>query len=269
MQDILQSVNDNNLFRAMDQNMGGYWSRYGLAEGCTLHSTPAVTWIYTGLQFSLFNGVTVVDTDADGVKQTVEGLRSHIATRPAPVLWWISPQSRPDNIGSLLEQHGLQAVGEVPAMAMPLEDLDDRLETIPGFTVERVDIADKQATWGRIAAIGNGCSDDVIREMSQLEGSIDDPRYREQLRYIGYLDGEPVASTAVVLEAGIAGVYAVATVPKARRKGIGQYLTVMPLLEARRRGYRVGILQSSSAGYSIYRRIGFKDVFKYKLYMQS
>jgi len=234
-----------------------------------MYSTPAVTWIYTGLQFSLFNGVTVVDTDADGVKRAVEELGSRIAAQPAPVLWWISPQSRPDNIGSLLEHYGLQAVGEVPAMAMQLEDLDDRLETIPGFSVEKVDSADKQATWGRIAAIGNGCSDDVIREMSRLEGSIDDPRYREQVRYIGYLDGEPVASTAVVLEAGVAGVYAVATVPEARRKGIGQYLTVMPLLEARQRGYKVGILQSSSAGYPIYQRIGFKDVFKYKLYMQS
>jgi len=269
MQKILGSTSSEDLFSAMDVNMGAFWSCYGLAEGCSLQTSPAVTWFYTGLQFSLFNGVPVINTDEEGVKQAFEGLQERIQANPAPALWWISPQSRPDGIGELLESYGLQVVGEVPAMAMNLEELTDQLDTIPGFSYEKVKDAGMQELWGRIAAIGNGCDTDVIETMSKMESTIDDPSYREQIRYIGYLDGQPVASTAMVMDAGVAGIYAVATIPEARKRGIGKYLTQMPLLEARDRGYRVGILQASSAGYPIYQRLGFKDVFKYQLYLQS
>lgn len=269
MQEILNSTSSEDLYSAMDTNMGAFWSCYGLAKGCNLQASPAVTWFYTGLQFPLFNGVPVINTDEDGVKRTVECLRERIRANPAPALWWISPLSRPEGIGELLQSYGMAPVGEVPAMAMNLEDLDDQLDTIPGFTYEKVNDADMQALWGRIAAIGNGCGTGVIEAMSQMESTIDAPSYCEQQRYIGYLDGQPVASTAMVTDAGVAGIYAVATIPEARKRGIGKYLTQMPLLEARERGYRVGILQASSAGYPIYQRLGFKDVFKYQLYLQS
>jgi predicted GNAT family acetyltransferase len=265
----LENMHSDGLLPAMDSNLGAFWSCYGRAEGCTLHADPAVTWFYAGIQFSLFNGVSIIDTDQNGVNRTFEDLQAKIATQGAPALWWISPLSKPDNIGSLLEQHGVEPVGEVPAMAINLEDLDGRLDSIPGFTCQKVDGAEMQALWGRIAAIGNGCDEGVINAMEKTESTIDASRYRAQRRYIGYLDGEPVASTALVLDAGVAGIYAVATVPEARKKGIGRFLTVMPLLEAKEMGYRVGILQSSSAGYSIYQRIGFTEVFRYRLYLQS
>ena len=46
-------------------------------------------------------------------------------------------------------------------------------------------------------------------------------------------------------------------------------MTVIPLLEVKQIGYRVEILQASSMVYPIYKKIGFEDVCKYKLYLQS
>ena len=34
---------------------------------------------------------------------------------------------------------------------------------------------------------------------------------------------------------------------------------VGPLIDARERGYRVGVLESSELGYNVYKRLGFKD----------
>jgi ribosomal protein S18 acetylase RimI-like enzyme len=58
--------------------------------------------------------------------------------------------------------------------------------------------------------------------------------------------------------AGVASVYAVATLPAARGQGIGGAITLMPLLEAREMGYRYGVLFSSEMGVSVYERIGFR-----------
>jgi GNAT superfamily N-acetyltransferase len=92
-------------------------------------------------------------------------------------------------------------------------------------------------------------------------------RYPSDL--IGFLNGMPVARSALAFDAGVAGIYAVGTIPSARGKGIGRAMTVLPLLEARRLGYRVGILQASHMGYSLYQMIGFKKVCRYRLYVQS
>ena len=105
--------------------------------------------------------------------------------------------------------------------------------------------------------------------MERIEATLTDPQYKAQHRYIGFLNGTPVATSALVLDSGVAGIYAVATIPEARRRGIGRIMTVIPLLEARQIGYRVGILQASSMGYSIYKKLGFSDVCMYREYLQS
>ncbi len=85
--------------------------------------------------------------------------------------------------------------------------------------------------------------------------------------YLAWLDGKPVATSMVIFGGGVAGIYAVSTVPEARRKGIGAQVTLRPLLDARAKGYKVGILQSSEMGLGVYRSLGFKEYCRISSYI--
>ncbi len=203
------------------------------------------------------------------MQATLDSLQAMIDQQGAPALWWIGPQAKPDNLDRLLERHGLQPVGEAPGMAIDLALLEHTPETITDFTIQRASNTEMQRLWAQIAGSGTEFPELATAAMARLEATLSDPQYKAQHRYIGFLHGAPVATSALVLDSGVAGIYAVATIPAARRKGIGQAMTDVPLLEARQVGYRVGVLQASSMGYPVCRKMGFRDVCEYQLYLQS
>ncbi len=90
----------------------------------------------------------------------------------------------------------------------------------------------------------------------------DDEPWRHLL---GRPGSEPVATSTLFLSVGVAGMYFVCTVEEARR-GIGAVLTLIPLLEARKIGYRLGVLGASPMGYPVYRKLGFREYCRIGLY---
>jgi ribosomal protein S18 acetylase RimI-like enzyme len=266
---MIESTASPKLLFAMDANMVAFWSAYGRGNGCTLRQAGDAVWFYTGVPHPLFNGVPSAIFDANDVQATIDDLQARIDAQGAPALWWLGPATRPDDLALTLEGHGLVPAGEAPGMALDLDSMNDRLPEIEGFSVKKVGDEMQQALWARVAAIGTGFPDNAIAAMEKVEATLGDPAYKAQHRYLGYLDGKPVASAALVLESGVAGVYAIATIPEARQRGIGRYMTLLPLLEARQQGYHVAILQASSMGYSVYKKLGFKDICNYRLFMQT
>lgn len=78
--------------------------------------------------------------------------------------------------------------------------------------------------------------------------------------FVAYLEGEPVACAMTLLSHRVAGVFYVATVEHARRRGLGDALT----RRAARAGFEMGAgaawLGASEMGAGLYRRIGFEDL---------
>ncbi|HKJ39328.1 MAG TPA: GNAT family N-acetyltransferase, partial [Anaerolineales bacterium] len=77
----------------------------------------------------------------------------------------------------------------------------------------------------------------------------------------------PVGTSQLFRSAGVAGIYNIACIPDVRGMGIGTAVTRTVLVDARKLGYKVGILQASQMGYKVYQRLGFQDFGKLSVFL--
>jgi GNAT superfamily N-acetyltransferase len=83
---------------------------------------------------------------------------------------------------------------------------------------------------------------------------------------VAYLDGTPVAAAQTILSHGIAGVYWVGTVERARGTGLGEAVTRAVTNRAFDLGAALNSLQASPMGEAIYRRMGYEEIYRYVNY---
>jgi GNAT superfamily N-acetyltransferase len=152
-------------------------------------------------------------------------------------------------------------------MAVDLSALNEDLPMPAGLTIQAVDHIEALEQWAYAAIVGFGHPDTEVKIWFDLFADL---RFGLPLRhYVGIVNGRPVATSELFLGAGVAGIYVVATVPEARRQGIGAALTLAPLREARAMGYRIGTLHASSMGLGVYRRLGFREYCRMSHYVWS
>jgi ribosomal protein S18 acetylase RimI-like enzyme len=151
-------------------------------------------------------------------------------------------------------------------MAVDLLALNEDLPAPHGLIIEQVGDVETLKQSCQVAFKGvfgwPDCAVDALLDyyLSVGLGAQSPRRY-----YMGWLKGEPVATSELVLGAGVAGIYGVATVPEARRQGIGTAMTLAALREARALGYRVSVLFTGEKGtppFRLYHRIGFREYCK-------
>jgi ribosomal protein S18 acetylase RimI-like enzyme len=78
--------------------------------------------------------------------------------------------------------------------------------------------------------------------------------------FVAYVDDEPISCAMTLVSHRVAGVFYVATVENARRRGLGDALTRMAARAGFALGARAAWLGASEMGLDLYRRIGFSDL---------
>jgi ribosomal protein S18 acetylase RimI-like enzyme len=262
MTDILTDLSPAALAEAIQENEVRFWLERARIAGWEVHEERGLAWYVSGMAGSMDNGVLRTHLTNEDADRRIEEMQAAFTERELPLVWWGGPARTPADLAARLEAHGFVSQGDDPGMAIDLRALVEDLPTPSGLTVERVADNQQLAEWIVTLRVANGGS---VPQLPLSERSItlnrpdtyvaDDP-YR---LYIARLDGKAVATVAVQLAAGVAGLYCVATVPDARRQGIGSAVVLAGLRDARADGYRVGVLGSSPMGYGVYRRLGFRE----------
>jgi len=153
------------------------------------------------------------------------------------------------------------AVGYTPAWTehpMALHEPPVRSPLTRDVDVRVVSTPEQVLDYGRVVAEAN--DDPGERERAGLvfhDRTILGPHIAA---FVAYLDSAPVSCAMTLVSHGVAGVFYVATVASARRRGLGDALT----RDAARAGFELGAraawLGASEMGADLYRRIGFSDL---------
>jgi GNAT superfamily N-acetyltransferase len=172
---------------------------------------------------------------------------------------WIEPRVRKRS-RRVFEQHGLRLSTEIPGMIA--ERILPPAKPLPYIDVRRVC---DESTRSSFVEIGSVCFHVPVSWFREVFDSVS--VWDRFAAYVGYVDGEPVSTSAVVVGAGAIGVYNVATMPARQRLGFGEATMRFALAEARRvHRFEPVILQSTPVGLRLYQRMGFKTIARVAVY---
>ncbi len=231
-----------------------------------LREMPGVSIASAGSTFQMFNAAFLSTRVATAAELTQRILLPavHFNHRGLEWAYWVcedlmAPAARRRS-HQLFDKYGLRHSVDLPGMVA--ERLLPPAKPLPAIEARRVgDGATREA----FCAIGSLCFHVPLSWFSEVFDS--DTVWENFEGYVGYVDGDAVSTTAIVMGAGAIGVYNVATVPSHQRRGYGEALMRIAVAEAQRRhGIAQVILQSTPAGYKLYQRMGFQTVTSVAVY---
>jgi GNAT superfamily N-acetyltransferase len=244
---------------AIKANWEAYHYCLGRSPNAEFSTGRYLTWLVTNLPDYFMNLVVCTDLPSEGLDDLIEGALAHFRGLNIRRLSWVGREGVPHaEMKRTLLAHGL-TFRETYAteMAVDLSSLPEDLPELPGLRIAPVVDGFSLKQWIHIASIGFRIGEEFEEAWYELfADAIYDQRFRT---YLALLDGKPVGTSQLFVSEGVAGIYNVTCIPEARGRGIGSAVTLAPLLEARKLGYRIGTLQASKQGYSVYRRLGFQD----------
>ena len=256
---IQSDISDEALVTAIRANICEFFRLLQKASPPDDFSNERFTRWETGLPHPWFNGVLSSTAPTQGDEDFIQDTIAHFRKKETNEFsWWLEPHLRSVDWAPLLSGFGFGFSDDTPGMAVDLNGLNDLAKVPDAFEIRAVTDEENLYQWTKTFVHGYGLSRDWEGPLLNLW-----KRFGFELpirNYLGYLRGKPVSTSTIILGGGVAGVYCVATVPHARGKGLGAAITLQPLLEFQRAGYRIGVLQSSEMGYRIYQRLGFRHL---------
>ncbi|MEO8371683.1 MAG: GNAT family N-acetyltransferase [Candidatus Solibacter sp.] len=231
-----------------------------------LRELPGVSIAAAGATFQMFNTAflsTPLYTERE-LKQRILRAIEHFDERGQEWAYWVCEDRMEPAVRRrsrrIFEHHGLRLATDLPGMLA--ESILPPAKPLPYVDVQRVCAGHN---WEAFCDVGSVCFHVPITWFREVFDS--DRVWDGFMSFVGYVDGEPVATTSVVSGAGVLGVYNVATLPGHQRHGYGEAVMRHAVAEAHRlRGPSRVILQSTPAGLRLYQRMGFREVARVSVY---
>lgn len=259
MEEIISDFSPRALALAIEKNMHAYFEDMNCSDDIEFYSEENLKWFFSGQKVARLNRILMAKFNEEKVDAQIEKLLEPFKENQIPLTWHTGPSTLPTNLGDKLLVHGFELKSIEPGMAADLEKIDEEYQVDGYFELKRIYTEEETEKWCEIFARSFGVDVDYMKKTMSIEFELISKKLETRRLYLGYLNSKPVASGALLLGGGVAGIYSIGTLPEVRGKGMGRAVTIEMLLEARNIGYRIGTLHASPMGINIYKKIGFKE----------
>jgi ribosomal protein S18 acetylase RimI-like enzyme len=240
-------------------------------EDAEVHELPGVSVIYCGLDYAAFNAGVLskpIAGDSAALQERVHLAANHFARRKLRWSYWYCD----DYVGkpflrrakSLLEQHGMSELTEAPGMIT--DRLAEPSRQLPALEMKPVADPATRSAFAHVTSIAFEVPWTVCREVYGTERA-----WSGSFRgYVGFANGMAVSTTAIVVTAGVAGVYSVGTLPAYRSRGYAEALMRQALDQVRNEtGIQRTALQSTRSGFNLYSKMGYRRATSYTVFISD
>lgn len=228
----------------------------------------------TGLRVPLLNlalGCNFpVDADDTVIDNEIRDVVAFFESRGVPWLWWIGPYSSPAHITPYLKRQGIIAEpSKLPAMIAPMVSEITTSTVNSAIKVWRAStVADLQAASKIRHKAFRFPAGEALYYFEEMKADWLEDTGPAWLYLAGYRVGSPVAIGAVIMGAGLPGIYIMATLPDYARRGFGKVI-MTHLLRHIKSGSNENsmiVLTASRYGFPLYTQFGFQHLFDYSIY---
>jgi len=255
-------------FLIVDENLRAAMRFFGQASGSgDIQALDGSVAMFSGLDYGVFNIALLTRPAADGeLDKRLAELAKYFRERTLRWSFWLC-EDMLDGAARRKERQsfatfGMRAISRPPGMLATA--LTPPVRPLPAIECQPVSDAAARATFAEMTAT----SFDIPYTVARTVYSREQAWNSEYQGFVGLAHGKIVSIVAMVPAAGALGVYSLATLPVLRRKGYGEALLRAAAAEMQRTtGLTRLVLQSTEAGYELYRRMGFRDVTKFTVYL--
>lgn len=260
MNESLKKISLESISFYIEKNLDDFYVKSSRHSNFTSHIEEKVSWVLAK-SADWPDCIFRANFENLDVDYEVKTIRNLIREKKAPNGWTVGPLTKPKNLGNFLEKNGFSNVYQQAGMAVNLKNLKNKISNINNFTVEIVNNEESLRQWSKtVSKVFNLKIDfDLIKFLSSES---------EVKLYLANFKGETVSTLMLFLSSGVAGLHAVSTLPEYRSKGFALRISGAALTDAFKIGYNVGVLQASSLGEKVYRKLGFQkycDIISYTL----
>lgn len=240
---------------AVEDNWTAAWITLGAVRVPPLthvEQSPEFVRVYTpGAPEMLLNMVIRYrsrgDVDISDVERVIQPYRLH----RLPFQWWLTLGTEPNGLRQALRALGMQSWGGSTSMILDLDGWQPRYAP-PGqhITIGRVATPEDASTALRVI-----CDVFFVPASPMARWTIENPAFDV---YCAHLGGRLVAALVTLRQGMTVGVYHVATLAGARRRGIAGNLLIHALREAQRAGCTTSTLTATPEARHLYEQLGYR-----------
>ncbi|MFX1315268.1 MAG: GNAT family N-acetyltransferase [Promethearchaeota archaeon] len=243
----------------IEKNLNDFYRKASKHPNFTSNIDDKINWVFS--KFADWPScIFKANLEGSNLDHEIQNIIKRIEKNKVPNGWTIGPLTKPHNLGGILKKYGFLDGYHQSGMALNLTDLRFNTPDIRSFNIKIVNNNKLLEQWSETVSL-----------VFKIKVDLDLLKYliteKETSLYLGTYGDETVSTLMLYLSSGVAGLHAVTTKPQYRGRGFALRISGIALGDAFNKGYKVAVLQASSLGEKIYRKLGFQkycDIISYE-----